>query len=137
MSAEQSDSKICFVIAPIGGPDSQIRSRSEKVRRHLIEPAVGYFGYTTQRADMSSNPTLITPEVVEHLVKDPLVIADLTDANPNVFYKLALRHVQTDKPVISIIQEDSRIPFDVKDFRAIAYDLTDPDKLEASRNELQ
>jgi hypothetical protein len=82
----------CFVIAPIGEPASEIRKRSDQVFTYVITPAVQECGYTALRADQISEPGLIDSQVIERIVNDPLVIADLTGHNPNVFYELALRH---------------------------------------------
>ena len=84
--------KICFVIAPIGEPESDTRRRSDQILRHVIRPAVKSKGYTAIRADEISEPGIITSQVIQHIVEDPLVVADLTERNPNVFYELAVRH---------------------------------------------
>jgi len=44
------------------------------------------------RADKISEPGIITTQIIGHIVDAELVIADLTDKNPNVFYELAIRH---------------------------------------------
>ncbi|KYK33270.1 MAG: hypothetical protein AYK19_14080 [Theionarchaea archaeon DG-70-1] len=54
-------------------------------------------------------------------MEDDLVIADLTEKNPNVFYELAIRHAVR-KPVVQIIKHDEKIPFDVVTQRTIHYD---------------
>jgi hypothetical protein len=50
-----------------------------------------------------------------------LVIADLTDHNPNVFYELAIRHA-TRKPVVQIMHAKDKLPFDVANQRTVFYD---------------
>ncbi len=135
MDQELGHSKQCFIICPIGEPESDARRRSDQLMEFIIQPAVSTYGYKASRADLSPAPTLITPEVVENIINSPLVIADLTDANPNVFYELALRHV-TNKPLIAVRMAGTKIPFDVKDFRAIEYVLNDPSKLKESTDNL-
>ena len=102
--------KTCFVIAPIGEPESDTRSRSDLVLRHIIRPAVEAKGYKAIRADEISEPGIITSQVIQHVVDDSLVIADLTERNPNVFYELAVRHVFR-RPPIQIIERREDIPF--------------------------
>lgn len=136
MDQELGHSKQCFIICPIGEPESDARRRSDQLMEFIIQPAVSTYGYKASRADLSPAPTLITPEVVENIINSPLVIADLTDANPNVFYELALRHV-TNKPLIAVRMAGTKIPFDVKDFRAIEYVLNDPSKLKESTDNLR
>lgn len=121
--------KVCFVIAPIGAPDSETRKRSDKVLKHVFAKAVDPFGYQLLRADQISEPGLITLQVLQHVLNDDLVIADLTERNPNVFYELAVRHA-TAKPVLHVIDASHEIPFDVSDFRTIKFDYRDLDSVE-------
>jgi predicted ATPase len=82
------------------------------------------------RADQISKPGMISGQVIEHLVKSGLVIADLSFHNPNVFYELALRHV-VGRPTVHIIRKGDAIPFDLKDFRTITVDTQDKYELVA------
>ncbi len=128
-------SKQCFVIAPIGDPESETRRRSDQVLKHVIAPAVGECGYKAIRADQISEPGLITSQVIQHVVEDPLVIADLTDRNPNVFYELALRHAIR-KPLVQLIKKGEQIPFDVAGMRTIVLDHRDLDSVEEAKREV-
>ena len=49
-----------------------------------------------------------------------MIVADLTSANPNVFYELGLAHALK-KPVILITQSIADIPFDLKSYRLLEY----------------
>ena len=115
--------KECFVISPIGDAGSETRERSDLILDHIITPAVRPFGYTPVRADNIDHPGLITSQVIQYVLDAPLVIADLTGQNPNVFYELAIRHV-TGKPFIQIIQDGEQIPFDVGPMRTIPFTHT-------------
>jgi hypothetical protein len=79
---------------------------------------------------------LITSQVIERLVSDDLVIADLTDWNPNVFYELAIRHAVR-KPVIQMIQSGQRIPFDVAQSGTIIFDSRDWDSVGKCKDALE
>jgi hypothetical protein len=105
------------------------------VLRHVIAPAANECGYRALRADKISEPGIITSQVIQHLVEDPLVIADLTDWNPNVFYELAVRHAVR-KPVVQIIQAGQKIPFDVAGTRTIPLDHRDLDSVEQCRRHI-
>jgi hypothetical protein len=67
---------------------------------------------------------MITGQVIDHLCRAKLVIADLSFGNPNVYYELALRHA-TRKAVVQIIRTSDRLPFDVGQFRTVTIDMTD------------
>jgi hypothetical protein len=129
------DSRICFVIAPIGPEASDVRVRSDQVLKHIISPAAKECGYETIRADQISEPGLITSQVIQHVVEDPLVIADLTGRNPNVFYELAIRHA-VKRPVVQIIHATESIPFDVAASRTVHVDHHDLDSAAKAREEI-
>lgn len=133
--AKNENKKICFVIAPIGDEESDIRRRSDQVFNHIIEKAAKECKYETIRADKLSKPGIITHQIIQHLINDPLVIADLTGKNPNVFYELAIRHA-TKKPTVQIIQTGESIPFDVAATRIIKVNYQDLDSAENCRKEL-
>ena len=127
--------KICFVIAPIGEAGSDIRKRSDQILRHVIEPVAAETGYQAVRADRISEPGLITTQVIKHIMDAPLVIADLTGHNPNVFYELAIRHA-VGKPLVQIIRKGESIPFDVAGMRTIAVDHQDLDSVAEAKVEI-
>lgn len=127
--------QLCFVIAPIGEPETEIRKKSDQVLRHLLKPSLEP-EYEVERADQISRPGIITVQIVQRIFDADLVVADLTDQNPNVYYELAIRHA-TRKPAIHIISRGQDIPFDVQDMRFVPYDLADPDSLDEARKQLR
>ena len=129
------DTKICFIIAPIGEAKSETRKRSDQILKYVIGPAAKECGYEPIRADQMSEPGLITSQVIQHIVDDPLVIADLTDRNPNVFYELAIRHA-IKKPLVQIIRRGDQIPFDVAGTRTIMIDHNDLDSVEEAKKQI-
>jgi hypothetical protein len=78
---------------------------------------------------------MITPQIVQRLIEAPLVVADLSGRNPNVFYELAIRHV-VHKPLIQMITKGEPIPFHVSTSRTIYYDLTDLETVDQAKLEL-
>ena len=127
--------RICFIIGPIGDPGSAIRKRSDQIFNHIITPVAQECGYTTERADQIDRPGIITNQVIQHIVNDPLVIADLTDYNPNVFYELALRHIVR-KPLIQMIKQGQELPFDVAPSRTIYFDHQDLDSVYLAKKQI-
>ena len=131
-----TNEKICFVIAPIGEPGSDIRKRSDQVLEHIIRPVVESCGYKAVRADEIAEPGIITNQIIRHVVDDPLVIADLTGQNANVFYELAIRHAIR-KPLVQIINKVKDIPFDISSMRTIVVNHQDPDSVKEAKTEIQ
>jgi len=129
------DKKTCFVISPIGTDESDIRKRSDQILKHVLKPAADSCGFKAIRADDLSEPGMITSQVIQHVIDDPLVVADLTGMNPNVFYELAIRHAIR-KPLIQIIQKNEKFPFDVAGMRTVGVDHTDLDSVEDAKNEI-
>ena len=129
--------KTCFVIAPIGKPDSEERKRSDEMQEFVYQPVAGEkCGYIVRRADDLAQPGLITTQVIEHLLNDSLVIADLTGRNPNIFYELAIRHAIR-KPIVQVIQSAEPLPFDVSQIRTIEVDHHNLRSVAACKLELE
>jgi hypothetical protein len=128
--------KSCFAIAPIGAKDSETRKRSDKVLKHIFRKALED-KYKVERGDEIDEPGMITSQVLRAVQGAHLVVADLTEHNPNVLYELAVRHA-IEKPIIHVIEPRiSKIPFDIGGFRTIEFDLTDPDSIEAAVDKLR
>ena len=113
-----------------------MRKRSDQLLNYVIKPVIERCGYETVRADAISNPGLITPQVIDHLFKDELVVADLTYRNPNVFYELALRHASK-MAVINIKDPSEGIPFDVSGLRTIDVDFRFIASMDECKRELE
>jgi hypothetical protein len=54
----------------------------------------------------------ITKSILIDLKESDIVIAILTDQNPNVFYELGVRHTQSNKTIM-LCEKSQRIPFDL------------------------
>jgi len=107
-----AESDECFVVAPIGEEGTETRAHSDTVLRAIIGPAAKRCGLRTVRADAIAEPGNITEQIIRHLIDARLVVADLTDRNPNVFYELAVRH-SFGLPVVLVARSGERIPFDL------------------------
>lgn len=128
--------KECFIICPIGEDGTETRERSDKLLRHLFEPVAKICQYQAVRADKISQPGIITRQIIDKLLESPLVIADLTDQNPNVLYELAIRHA-TRKPLVQIIKKGQSLPFDIAVTRVIQVDHQDLDSVAEGKTELE
>jgi hypothetical protein len=128
--------KNCFVIAPIGDPGSPTRKRSDQVLKYIIKPSVMECGYSEPlRADNMDNPGIITSQVIQRITVCSLVVADLSERNPNVFYELAIRHAIR-KPLVQMMGRGEVIPFDVSPMRTIMFDIHDLDDVEKAKAEM-
>jgi hypothetical protein len=131
----KTEKKICFVISPIGEEESETRKRSDQVLKHIITGPAEQLGYEVIRADKISEPGIITTQIIQYIVDAALVIADLTERNPNVFYELAIRHAIR-KPLVQLIKKGESIPFDVAATRIIQFDIHNLDSVAAAKDEI-
>lgn len=115
---------ICFYVTPIGEEGSEQRKHSDMLLECVISPVLEEFGLKAVRADRIDKPGIITNQILDYLIKSKMVIADLSFHNPNVFYELAVRHMEG-RPAIHLIRSCDKIPFDIGNFRTITLDLTD------------
>jgi len=116
----------CFIDMPFGkkiDPISGIKVDFDQVFNAGIKPAVEATGLECIRGDMESNGGIIHTAMFARLLICEFVIADLTLANPNVFYELGVRHTAKPYSTIPIFATISDLPFDVSLVRAIPYDL--------------
>lgn len=130
-----NNTKCCFVVSPIGEEGSTTRSNADKVYRHIILPVCESCGFTPERVDHLNNSDSITQTIIEKLQTADLVIADLSEHNPNVFYEMGYRKC-TNKPIIHLKRKNETIPFDVNTIRTFEYDLTDLDSVESVKSRL-
>jgi hypothetical protein len=79
-------------------------------------------GYAAIRADHEARPGTIAEHMYNHILGDDLLIAVLTGHNPNVFYEVAVADAAA-RPLISLIDTGSEIPFDISARRVLQYDL--------------
>jgi hypothetical protein len=130
-----ADKGTCFIICAIGDEGSEIRKRADKVLKHVFEPVGKECGFQVVRVDKEGQPNQITIDVIRHLKNDPIVIADLSYANPNVYYEIGVRQ-SFNMPVVQIINKDEKIPFDLGSQKTILLELADPDSIDECKQAL-
>ena len=123
METNSKIKKQCFFITPIGIENTEIRKKTDRLVI-VLQKVLEEKGFELNVSHKESSLGSITNKIIQHILFDDLVIANLTGLNANVMYELAVRH-STFRPIISIVEvvtsNLTSIPFDIKDDRYIEY----------------
>jgi CheY-like chemotaxis protein len=112
--------KKCFVIMPFSETETCTEDEWTEIFKNVIKPAVEKAGFN-YRCERSNLPIgSIIEDILDKLNRSDLVIADLTDRNPNVLYELGVRHT-IGGPAIMIAHSKADIPFDLLTYSFIIY----------------
>lgn len=106
--------KICFVIMPF-------RTKFDDVYKG-IKKAVKKMDYECVRADEIFDARSFMAIVSEMIERSEVIIADLTDRNPNVFYEVGYAHA-FGKNTILITQNTDDVPADLRHRQYFRYEL--------------
>lgn len=89
--------------------------------RDVIQPAVERAGMHCVRADQDPQGDILEM-MFERIFDSPVLIADISGANPNVFYELGVSHCVGVKTV-TVSREDfmDHLPFDLGTYRVLVY----------------
>jgi len=107
------DPRLCFVLMPF---DDSFKPIYDKVIKLTVEEA----DLDCKRADDIFGTNPIIEDIWEYINKARIIIADLTNRNPNVFYEVGISHA-LGKRVILLAQKIEDVPFDLRHIRCIAY----------------
>jgi hypothetical protein len=115
----------CFVISPIGNLGTERHAKFKEVLEYVIKAGVKTSGYNLQvlRADDIDRAGSFIKDILDSLYSSHVVIADLTEQNPNVFYELGVRHALSPRTIL-IAQSIDDIPSDLREYRTIVYDTS-------------
>lgn len=109
----------CFVMMPFAPPLGGYYAA-------VFEPAIVKAGLTPIRADDELFGTgKIIDQIWRGINGSKVLVAELTNRNPNVFYELGLAHA-LNKPVVLVSSNETDVPFDLRHIRVIYYDVKDP-----------
>jgi tetratricopeptide (TPR) repeat protein len=119
-------SALCFVDMPFGKKPhlgSGVEIDFDRVYQAAIKPALEAVGLEAIRGDEERTGGIIHVPMFARLLLSEYVVADLTLANPNVFYELGIRHAARPYTTVPIFASIQPLPFDVAMVRAIPYAL--------------
>lgn len=104
------------------------------VYEQFISESLKTAGYEVHRADDIRSQNNIISDIVSGIATSHLVVADLTGANPNVYYEVGIAHA-LDKNVLLLAQDIDDVPFDLRPYKIISYS-THFAKMQSAKDEL-
>lgn len=116
---EEAGKEICGIIMPISATANHSAAHWADVRT-LITRAIEKAGFKATPVWENSAIDRVSKRIIGNIFKFPIVIADISDSNPNVMLELGLR-LSSKKPTIVIMNKGGNIPFDIHDFHALDY----------------
>ncbi|MBX7169262.1 MAG: hypothetical protein K1X74_23215 [Pirellulales bacterium] len=104
----------CFAILPFDERHADID--------RILAAAADDCGLGYVRGDHSRRPGSVVSQIVEQIRNAAVVVADISDQNPNVFYELGIAHqLLGPERVVIITQPCKSPPYDVHEFRQLNY----------------
>lgn len=107
-----------FVLIPFGATWSD--NVYDAISQACNETASAFAGLRAERADDIAVPGRITDQITSAIERADVLIADITDLNPNVLFELGYGDA-LGKSIIVLNQRVDETPFDIKDWRQIPY----------------
>jgi hypothetical protein len=97
----------------------------DRYYQDIYIPAIKDAGFEPIRADELFTTGSVVEQIWEQIEKSKVLLADLTEKNPNVFYELGLAHAAK-KPVVFTAGRVEDVPFDLRHLRVIVYEVREP-----------
>ncbi len=117
---------LCFVDMPFGKKTdltSGVEIDFDQIYENAIKPAIEAVGLEALRGDEEAAGGIIHGAMFARLLLAEYVVADLTTANPNVYYELGIRHAARPFTTVPIFATIHGLPFDIALIRAVPYQL--------------
>lgn len=106
------DDRLVFVLTPFNS-----RFYGEFM---IIKNACESKGFTCLRGDEKEFKGDIFPQILKHIVRARIIVANLNGRNPNVLYELGVAQAM-DKSVILISREPKDLPIDIQSQKFLIY----------------
>jgi len=101
----------------------QFSGEYEDVYQDVVKEVCKAYEVSALRADEVSGPGLIIADIVREIATSQLIIADISPANPNVYFEVGYA-LALGKPTLLLAQKGTALPFDVAGFRVLFYEDT-------------
>lgn len=135
INVSRVDNALVFFLMPFANDSSPSHIKAlNRIFQDVLRVAVeSELAMSVRRADDIYDIKPIMQSVWDSILEARIVVADLTDRNPNVFYEAGLADA-LGKDLVLLAQHEDDIPFDLRHRRVIIYDVAypGPDKLKTA-----
>lgn len=103
-----------FIVMQFGGEYDEVYS-------DVVKGVCEAYDVSSLRADDVVGPGLIIADIIREITTAQLIIADITPANPNVYFEVGYG-LALNKPTILLARRGTALPFDLAGFRVLFYE---------------
>ena len=114
-------SRICFVIMPFSKTATCNGRQWTFIFNQVFKPTIEGSGLDYECRRSVATRGNIVKQIINELNDSWVVLADLTDNNPNVSYELGVRHSLQQRTIL-VAQRRAQIPFDLRSYANHVYD---------------
>lgn len=97
----------------------QFTSPYNELFQQVVRPVCADLGVAAVRADDSYGPGLVIADVTRQIDESKFVVAEITPANPNVYYEVGYAHARNKPTILIADRKMERLPFDISPFRTL------------------
>ncbi len=99
----------------------QFSDEFDDLYKEVIAPTCKKYGLKAIRADNIHNCTQILDDIHRSIKEAYLIIADITQDNPNVYYEVGYAHALDKSTILLCEKKRADLPFDISGYRTIFY----------------
>ena len=118
-------SKKCLVISTVYEEGTRERNSFDDKLRYMIKPVLSELEYQMILADERYIVGMISAKTIKEIINADIMIADISDNNPNIFYEIAIRN-SLNKPLIILKQPAQGQLFEINEERILSVDGSSP-----------
>lgn len=124
--------KRCLVITPPWKYNDNTRQVENRLWEMVLKPALLPMKYEIKRSDLTNKTGGLSEIIYDEISHADLVIADLTDGEPIMFYELG-KYNSGGGHCILLTRDSKTVPFNLEKYRIIEYNLNDIEQLKKAR----
>jgi len=128
--------KYCFFVSSIS-KNRRSKEWSNKLYKKVVTPVLVGLSYKMIKQDsFFLSSAKISLEVLKYFVEADLVVADITEDNPILYYGLAIRHVFR-KPIVYLGKANKQTRFNNEDIKLICVKMQNLKQIVETQGELR